>query len=258
MEYNCRLYDYPDGQHVTFYKKTISRREDRQEDGEKKRETCENFSKAYKNEFRTEEEEKRCIDVSLSATKNRIYNIARSNMWDWFITLTFDRTRTDSSEYDTIVKRLKIFLNNIQKRKCPDMKYLIVPELHADKEHYHFHGLLANADGMHFVYSGRDDKAGEPIYNVKDWTWGFTTATRIKDSGRASSYITKYITKDNENILKEKNRYYCSRNIDRADAELFLKDEEDFQKTYADRITYCKSVRIPAAHQGSNYYELFD
>lgn len=256
MEYNCRLYDYPDGQHVTFYKKTISR--DKRTNIELEKGTDNNFKKTYKNEYRTEEDEKRCMEVSLSATKNRIYNIVRSNTWDWFFTLTFDRTRTDSSEYNLIVKRLNVFLNNIQKRKCPGMKYLIVPELHEDKTHYHFHGLFSNVDSLRFAYSGHDDKSGNPVYNVKDWTWGFTTATRIKDSARASSYITKYITKNNENVIKEKNRYYCSRNIDRAPAELFLKDEEDFQITYADRITYCKSVKIPAAHQRCNYYELSD
>ena len=30
------------------------------------------------------------------------------------------------------------------------MKYIIVPELHKDKEHYHFHGLLANVDNLTF------------------------------------------------------------------------------------------------------------
>lgn len=28
MEYNCRVYDYPTGQHVTIYKRTITRSDD--------------------------------------------------------------------------------------------------------------------------------------------------------------------------------------------------------------------------------------
>ena len=251
--YNCRYLDYPIGSHVTFYKRTITRGKEKEENEE---EINVNFTKAYKNEGRTEEEEKHCMNVSLSATKNRIYNIARSNTWDWFITLTFDRKRTDSSEYDMIVYRLKIFLNNLQMRKCPNMIYLIVPELHNDGEHYHFHGLLANVDNMRFMYSGKDDKSGNPIYNITDWKWGFTTATRIKDSNRASSYITKYITKDNVNILKEKNRYYCSRNVNRTEGIYCVKDEEEFIKTYSDRITFCKTVKIKQANQICSYYEL--
>lgn len=253
--YNCRLIEYPDGSHVTFYRKPITRGKEKKEDDE---EMHENFRKAYRNEHRTEEQAKHCLSVSLSATKNRIYKIARSNTWDWFITLTFDRTRTDSSEYDVITRRLQKFLNNLQQRKCPNLKYLIVPELHADKEHYHFHGLLANVNNMHFAYSGLDDDDGEPIYNIKDWSWGFTTATHIKDSARASSYITKYITKDIDHVLKEKKRYYASRNVERADETFMSYDEEYFQLTQAENITFCKTVTINEAHQQVNYYELKD
>lgn len=251
--YNCRLLDYPEGQQVTFYKRSITRGKERKE---KEKPLNENFSKAYKNEARTEEEEKHCLTVSLNATKNRIYNIARSNVWEWFITLTFDRERTDASEYSMIVKRLKIFLNHLQQRKCPDMKYLIVPELHKDRKNYHFHGLLADVNGMQFVYSGSDTEAGEPVYNLPQWTWGFTTATRIADSLRASSYITKYITKETESVIKEKRRYYCSRNINRTEPELFLKDEEEFLQMYVEDISYCKTAIVPKAHQACSYFEL--
>lgn len=253
--YNCRFIDYPIGSHVTFYKRTINKGAEELDENE---EMNKNFTKAYQNQERTVEEERHCLNVSLSATKNRIYKIARSNMWDWFITLTFDRARTDSSEYNMIVHRLTKFCNNLQQRKCPDLKYLIVPELHADKKHYHFHGLLANADNMRFAYSGKNDKSGNPIYNILDWSWGFTTATRIKDSARASSYITKYITKDTESVIKEKNRYYCSRNVERAEEITCVLDEEEFQRTYADRITYCKTVKVKQALQECHYYELED
>ena len=249
MEYNCRLYDYPTGQHVTIYKRTITRNDTENTKNQ-------NFTKSNQNTKRTEEEEKHCKKVSLSATKNRIYNIARSNTWDWFITLTFDRNKTESSDYDMVVYRLKIFLNHLQQRQCPALKYLLVPELHADGEHYHFHGLLSGCDGLRFKYSGHDDKKGTPIYNILNWSWGFTTATRVYDTQRASSYITKYITKESNQLLKEKNRYYCSRNIDRAQAEYFVVDEEDFLQTYSKDIAYCKSVTIKEAHQQINYYEL--
>lgn len=172
-DYNCRLYNYPSGQHVTFYKKSIHI-------GELKNE---NFKKTYHRE-RTEKEEKHCISVSLKNTKNRIYQIARSNTWEWFITLTFDRIKTDASDYDEVVKKLTKYMNNFQQRKCPNMKYLIVPEFHADGKHYHFHGLLSDCGGLHFAYSGHNDrKSGMPIFNIRDWTLGYTTATRVQDTG---------------------------------------------------------------------------
>lgn len=267
MEYNCRLYEYPTGSHLTVYKKTITRNEKDINKGKEKdisvntskNKTSENFKKSFINENRTEEQEEHSKKVSLSSTKNRIYNIARSNTWDWFITLTFERNNTDASDYDMIVYRLHIFLNNLKKRKCPDLKYLIVPELHDDKENYHFHGLISGCDNLRFRFTGLYDKKKKlPIYNILDWNYGFTTATQIQDSQRASSYITKYITKDTDRKLKNKKRYMCSQGIDRTQASYHIIDEEDFLSIYGDSITYSKNVHVPEAHQSINYYELKD
>lgn len=248
--YNCRVYDYPNGTHVTFYKQTINK-------GKKKNA---NLRKTYVNHERTKEEENFCHSISASQSKNRIYNIARSNTWDWFITITFDREKIDSSNYGLAIEKMTYFLNNVRKRHCPAMKYLIVPELHADGEHFHFHGLLAYVDELHFSFSGHYTRGrnSQPIFNILDWCFGFTTATRIQDSGRASSYITKYITKDCVAHLKEKNRYICSRNVNRAKPEFMVQDEEDFLKLYGDRITYSKSIEIKQANQQITYYELKD
>ena len=164
--------------------------------------------------------------------------------------------KTDSSDYDAVTARLQKFLNNLQQRKCPNLKYLIVPEYHADNKHYHFHGLLAQCDGLSFSYSGHDTEDGEPIFNILNWKFGFTTATRVTDTRRVSSYITKYITKESQVFLKEKNRYYVSRNINRTQADYHIVDEEDFLKVYGDRITHAKSEKVKVAYQQINYYEL--
>lgn len=247
FSYNCRVFSYPVGEHVTVYDRTITK-------GTKN----EKLTKAHQEKKeRNEKQEEHSKQVSLSRTKNNIYNIARSNVWEWFITLTFDRKITDSSSYDEVVERLQRYLENIRSRKCPDMKYLIVPELHSDGVHYHFHGLLSNVDGMRFKFSGKYSK-DMPIYNIVDWSYGFTTATRVTDTQKVSSYITKYITKSSEQYLKEKRRYYASRNIEKAVPTYTVIDEEDFQKTYTDRITYCKTINIKQALQQVTYYELQD
>lgn len=268
MEYNCRVFDYEQGQHVSIYRRTITRKDKGtdmadtgkqiptagpEEAGNRKNG---NFTKAYQDEGRSEEAEEHCKRVSLSATKNRIYNIARSNIWDWFITLTFDRTKTDASDYGAVTAKLQKFLNNLQQRTCPDLKYLVVPEYHADGVNFHFHGVLAGCEGLKFSYSGHVTEDGEPVYNILNWKHGFTTATRITDTRRVSSYITKYITKESQVSLKEKNRYYCSRNVSRTEPGFHIVDEEDFLKVYADRISYAKSEKVPAAYQQINYYEL--
>lgn len=245
--YNCRLLTYPEGQHVTIYRRSINK-------GEKNAHLSKTFQRTGKQDF--EQEEQHCKNVSLSRTKNTIYNIARSNVWEWFITLTFNRELTDSASYDEVTAKLNDFFANLRKRRCPGLKYLIVPELHKDGIHYHFHGLLSNIDGLQFRFSDHYDKNGNPIFNVVNWSFGFTTATRVTDTSRVSSYITKYVTKATEQYLKEKRRYYASRNIERAKGEYYIIDEEEFQEMYRDDIQYVKTVNIPAAHQQVTYYEI--
>ena len=65
--YNAKLYSYPTGQHVVIYDKTVTRRE-----------VGENFTRAYQNEDRTNEQREHCIAVSMALTKKNIYKIPQS------------------------------------------------------------------------------------------------------------------------------------------------------------------------------------
>lgn len=258
MIYNARIKTYPLGQQVTLYSKSFAKEEKENKEQEERREQNKDnkkFTKAYKNENRTEEQESECKRISLKQTKNRIYDIARSNEWEWFITLTFDRKKVDSSDYEEVTKKLTAFLNNLQKRTCPNLKYLIVPELHADGKHYHFHGLISNCNGFHFTYSGKNDKNGTPIYNITNWKVGFTTATRVQDTQRVSSYITKYITKECCAVLKNKKRYYCSHNVERPAVEYAVFDSDEFLEMHGADIAYCKTITVPQAFMKVSYLE---
>ena len=249
MFYNCRLYDYAVGQHVTFYTKTINTGTDNH--------THENTMRTQ-NEERTQQQIQHSINVSYNRTKNKIYHLARSNSWDWFITITFDRQQTDATSYEEVTEKLQNFLEHLRQRKCPDLIYLIVPELHKDGKNYHFHGLLANCENMRFSYSGKSDKTGKMIFNISDWSFGFTTATRVGDTGKVSHYITKYITKKSTQLLANKKRYYASRNIRKVEPQYFTMDEETFLRIYGDRILHCKTVNLEDAGQQVKYYELSD
>lgn len=247
MEYNARFREYDTGSQVTLYKRTIT-------NGKKR----EGLSKANKREERTEAEANRCKAQSAKVSKDMVYNLARANDWEYFITLTFDREKVEADNYNAVTKKLQNFLDNLRKRKCKDMKYLIVPELHKDGKHYHFHGLLANCDGMSFVDSGLKTKDGLTIYNMADWHVGFTTATKVKDTQRVCSYIAKYITKALTMSLPNKKRFYASQNLKKCDETFGVVDQDDFMRTYGDRIRHIKSVEIPEAHQIVTYVELDD
>lgn len=130
--------------------------------------------------------------TSFSRTVQTVYEIARSNVWDWFFTFTFKPDLIDRFDYGSCSKKLANWLI-VQRRNFPDLKYIIVPEQHKNGA-WHFHGLFANCDSM-CVPSGKTVN-GEMIYNVGTYKWGFTTATRVNSNERVTKYISKYITKD--------------------------------------------------------------
>lgn len=152
----------------------------------------------------------RSLSESTRRSKMKLYDYALSNDWEWFFTLTLRKEKVDRYDYDACVKALKNFLDRVR-RKCPDMKYLFVPEQHEDGA-YHFHGLVSGCNNLEFKKTNiiRD---GKVVYNVLDYKLGFSEATKVKDTIRASGYICKYVTKTLCQALKGRKRYWASRNL---------------------------------------------
>lgn len=152
--------------------------------------------------------------VSYNRTKNKIYNYARDNTWEWFLTFTFDPKQVDSFNYDEVVKVMSDFLRDIGNNTKIKTKYLIVPEKHKSGR-YHLHGVFSNMDMSlwKMQFSGHTTKGGLPIYNIGGFPYGFTTATQVQSSTRVSHYISKYITKDMFGGIKNKKRYWSTRNL---------------------------------------------
>ena len=254
MEYNTKIIDYGDYLHIQYYDRTLSRVDfpdyiQKQFDQDEK--------DTIINDLKVDSEEKQVhnIKTSLNRSKNNLYRIARSNEWDLFITITFDQKLTDSSNFEEVSKKITTFLNNLRKRGSPDLKYLIVPELHKDKQHYHFHGLISNAPSLDLVDSGHVDKAGDIIYNIYNWKIGFTTAMKIKSQAAVRNYIGKYITKDLMQKLKYKKRYFASKNVYICPEEYKMLHLEDIYDQYADNISFAKTVTINGI-QRIKYFEV--
>lgn len=186
---------------------------------------------------------------SVRRTKNKIYDIARCNMWEWFFTLTFNPEKVDSYDYEITSKKLSKWLNNMR-MKCPEMKYIVIPELH-ESGRWHFHGLFANVEEMEFVDSGKRDKKGRIIYNVGNYGLGFSTATEIDDWHKACSYIAKYVTKEMCAVTACKKRYWASRNVDMPIVEEFLVNygNEELQRVQdIGYVSECKSEFVDVTY----------
>lgn len=144
-------------------------------------------------------------DDSLKRAKDKIFDIAfvNSSLWQFFITLTLDKTKIDRYDKKVINKKLKDWLYNMVRNY--NFNYLIIPEYHKDGA-IHFHGLISG-DCLRLSYVGLDKK-GRELYNLDSWRLGFSSCVRLDDNRAAvSSYITKYVTKDTSKILG--NVYYA-------------------------------------------------
>lgn len=154
---------------------------------------------------------------SLRRTLNTIYDISRCNNWSLFVTLTFNPKKVDSFNYDECSLKVKSWLDFIR-RKNPNIKYIGVPEKHKSGR-YHFHFLFDKAENLKLVDSGYFTKSGLTIYNIDNYNWGYSTATKVTNTDAVNKYIAKYITKDLFGSTKGKKRYWASRNCNKPDVK---------------------------------------
>lgn len=270
--YNVKVIDYLEGQEIRIYSDLINKKAliDNQEENVKPKpkdfKTCrekqitiedytEELEKQNKNRVKAHE---RSMYSSVNRSVNSIYEIARSNKWEYFLTLTFNPDKVDSTDYDCVVKKLSMWINNFKKKYAPNLKYLIVPELHKSGR-YHFHGLLADIGNAELIDSGKKDKDNEVIYNLGNYKLGFTTCTRIKDLDRVSKYIGKYITKDLCCVTFGKKRYWNSKNLDKPTVKKYIMSHEeimDMVDSVSNRITFSKEVNCGLYDMKTTYYQL--
>lgn len=207
-------------------------------------------------EIRSEKSINHSIKSSLSRTINTIYELASSNTWDWFLTFTFDSKKVDRYNYDECLSKLCKFFNNFKTKKCDELKYICVPEYHKDGA-IHFHGLLSGVPDVFFVDSGVIEN-GLIVYNFIPYKLGFSTATRVSDTFRVSTYITKYITKDLV-VNTSRKRYICSKNLNRAVVESEYIPPDELVRIKTELITqgnYFKELKIDNINQIITYVHI--
>ncbi len=134
---------------------------------------------------------------SVKRAKETIFDIAMCNHFDYFVTWTLDGELIDRYDPKAVSKKLKVFLQHAVQRR--NARYLVIPEYHKDGA-IHMHGLLSG--NFEMVDSCRKTKAGQIIYNMPQWSLGWSTAIQLDEhKDRVSRYITKYVTKDFRKIF---------------------------------------------------------
>lgn len=147
---------------------------------------------------------------SIMRSKTLITDYTLSNDFDLFTTFTFDPKKVDSLDVNQAKAKMSKWLNNAR-RVSPELAYLIVAEKHKSGR-IHFHALMKNYKGtLHQTLKTKNNRA---IFNITGWNWGFSTAVKIDNISKVSSYMQKYITKDMLKISNKK-RFWVSRNLNK-------------------------------------------
>lgn len=171
------------------------------------------------------------LSESISRTKGKIFELAFCNPWDWFFTGTLDPRRYDRTNLKKFHSDFTRWICEYNRYYGTELKYLVVPELHADGKSWHMHGLIYGLPPSHLHRFQIGDKMGgklaEKVKNgdeVYSWQtyqkkFGFCDLEPIRSEEAVSKYMTKYITKDLGSSVTELNAhmYYHSRGLNFAE-----------------------------------------
>lgn len=138
--YNARVKYYPNGtQKITVFNRGVFN-----PDG------WERIRKDEEEKDRREYDLTNPRDDNVKRAKDKIFDIAFVNEWDYMVTLTLDQTKIDRYDAKEINKRVGQWLKHQVQRK--DLRYLVIPEYHKDGA-VHFHGFFKG--NMTYLNTGK-------------------------------------------------------------------------------------------------------
>lgn len=155
------------------------------------------------------------LERSVRRSKRTVYDLVLCNPFELFATFTIAEDRYD----DQKSKEKIINWHHNQRARNGKFQYLIVPERHKDGA-LHFHSVIAGYKGkLKQSYGPREKpiiKYEKPVYEFPEYKSGFSSVQEIgnekTDRSMVATYITKYITKDIENVTYQK-RYWTSNGL---------------------------------------------
>ena len=170
------------------------------------------------------------LDASISRSRSRIFELVFCNPWEWFFTATLDSKKFNRSDLAVFHKCFVVFVRNYNSKYKTKIKFLMIPERHADGISWHMHGFLHGVPVEHLHRFQLGDAMGKHLaskvkqgFEIYNWPayqerFGFCDLEPIRNKEAVSKYVTKYVTKDLARNVQDKNAhmYYRSRGLSRA------------------------------------------
>lgn len=229
--YNVKLVDCNEYIQVYFYKKKkIKKNIVKDFDLNLKKLNIDTDLNNNTNNF--DNELKKVEERNIIRSKLSCQRLAKANMKDWetFITLTFEENITDVQKAN---KQFRYFIDKIRRVK-KDFKYLCITEFQK-RGAIHYHLLTnININDDTLMYTQNDNKN---FRHVKYWHNGFNSVEILKgDTKKVIGYISKYMTKDIDDRLFSKHRYFYSQNLIKPKNNFIDLDNEKEVKFYNEKI----------------------
>lgn len=170
------------------------------------------------------------LDANISRAKQKIFEYAYCNDWDYFFTGTLDGNKYDRTNLEKFHADITQFVRDQRKKYGTDIQFLLIPERHEDLKSWHMHGFFKGvpAEALHRFKIGdkmgkslaEKVKKGDEVYKWNDYDkkFGFCDLEPIKNQEAVSKYVTKYVTKQLGALVQVINAhiYYCSRGLNTA------------------------------------------
>lgn len=167
------------------------------------------------------------LENNISRAKRKIFELAECNPWTFFFTGTLDKSKYNRQDLAKYHHDLSQFFRDQGKKWDCKIDWLVIPELHADGESWHVHGLIQGLPEQalrQFKIGDKMGKAlaekvqnGDKVYEWQDYSkkFGFCDLEYIKSDNAISKYITKYVTEELGRCVTDlgAHLYYHSRGL---------------------------------------------
>ena len=154
------------------------------------------------------------LDNHISRAKNKIFEYAACNEFDYFITLTLNEKKYDRYDLSKYIKDLGQMIRDYRKKTGANIQYLLIPEPHKNGA-WHMHGLIKGIPQEDLT----KNKNGYLDWSPYSKKFGYCSIDPVRSQEAISKYITKYISKALQADLKrekEKKLYYVTRGLKTA------------------------------------------